>query len=169
MEYTDRLEHAGAKDKAKRTFQQIKDICAMLSGIVVALDPAIGQQILESNDFARHSGFFQSILEIARRHKIRNPEKMRSIYGKLIYMLQDSQSEDVQEYLEFSMVAPIQTSYKYLEDRGALECLRDKYMPLATGEILAEGKERPEIDKALRWKDQALAYIAKKICVGQNI
>ncbi len=35
------------------------------------------------------------------------PEKMRSEYGKLMYLLQDSASPHVQELLQFSCIMPI--------------------------------------------------------------
>ena len=38
-----------------------------------------------------------------------NPEKLRSSYGKLIYLLQDAASEDMVELLGFNIVAPIKT------------------------------------------------------------
>jgi len=44
-----------------------------------------------------------------RRYKIMNPEKLRSSYGKLIYLLQDAASEDMVELLGFNIVAPIKT------------------------------------------------------------
>ena len=35
------------------------------------------------------------MLQVGRRYKIMNPEKMRDAYGKLIYMLQDVSSPQV--------------------------------------------------------------------------
>lgn len=46
------------------------------------------------------------MFEIGRRHKIRNPEKMRSAYGKLVYLLQDSVNPEVtQQGTNSSVVA----------------------------------------------------------------
>jgi hypothetical protein len=38
----------------------------------------------------------QDVFEIGRRYKIMNPEKMRSEFGKLMYMLMDSADSHVQ-------------------------------------------------------------------------
>lgn len=38
----------------------------------------------------------QEVFEIGRRYKIQNPEKMRSEYGKLMYMLMDSSDTHIQ-------------------------------------------------------------------------
>jgi hypothetical protein len=41
--------------------------------------------------------------ELRRYNEVQNPEKMRSEYGKMIYLLQDSQMGAVQELLEFKV------------------------------------------------------------------
>ena len=48
------------------------------------------------------------VFEVGRRHKVMNPEKMRSEYGKLVYLLMDSQLPEIQELLEFKCVRPLQ-------------------------------------------------------------
>lgn len=50
-----------------------------------------GQELFADRDFESNSEFYQEIFELGRRHKIMNPDKMRTTYGKLIYMLQVSQ------------------------------------------------------------------------------
>ena len=60
------------------------------------------QELLESDNYAQFEQFFRHMFEIARRHKIMNPEKMRSEYGKLIYLLQDAVSPSVRPHLLFS-------------------------------------------------------------------
>lgn len=147
-EYTDHVDIISHVAKGKRVFLQLRDICAILSGLLVARyflirtecfgdrwmmsvmnsDYNVGQKLIKNKEFHEFSDFFQDLFEIGRRHKIRNPgamflvvlfakreifetnrcaEKMRDAYGKLIYLLQDSQMEDVQEVLQFRMVRKI--------------------------------------------------------------
>jgi len=101
-EYTDKVDIISFKGKAKRVYEQLQDICAILCGLVVANDYKAGQQLIKEHNFKDNEAFFQTIFEIGRRYKIMNPEKMRSTYGKLVYLLQDSVNPEIQELLQFS-------------------------------------------------------------------
>ena len=46
-----------------------------------------------------------------------NPEKMRTSYGKLLFLLQDALHERTQEMLEFPITGPMHTVYSHLEVR----------------------------------------------------
>ncbi|CAN0545046.1 unnamed protein product, partial [Ectocarpus sp. 8 AP-2014] len=70
-----------------------------LSGLVLAVDYQKGMTMIEERGYSEHEGFFQDVLEIARRHKIMNPEKMRTEYAKLIYLMQDAVSPEAQRIL----------------------------------------------------------------------
>ena len=76
--------------KPKRIVQQIRELCAILSGLVLATDYKQGQELFQDRDFKGNELFFQQLFELGRRYKIMNPDKMRSTYGKLIYLLQVS-------------------------------------------------------------------------------
>lgn len=65
--------------------------------------------------------FFQEIFEIGRRNKVLNPAKMRTTYGKLMYMLQDSQSSNVARGLGFSLYKEMVMVGSYLADRLNME------------------------------------------------
>lgn len=67
-----------------------------VTGLVVAQDYKRGQQLVADRDFDQNADFFQDVFEIGRRYKIMNPEKMRSEFGKLMYMLMDSADTHVQ-------------------------------------------------------------------------
>jgi hypothetical protein len=106
--------------------------------------------------------FFRQMFEIARRHKIMNPEKMRSEYGKLIYLLQDAVSPSIQPHLSFSCKGQIETVYKFLEERNGLDVLDDKFIEIATKEILAEKKTRAQISHEIKRKEKAVSIIKQK-------
>lgn len=90
-EYTDKIDTIGfGLSKAKRIVHQIRELCAIMSGLVLSADYKQGQELFQDRDFAANDEFYQMIFELGRRHKIMNPDKMRSTYGKLIYLLQVS-------------------------------------------------------------------------------
>ena len=74
-----------------------------------------------------------------------NPDKMRSEYGKLIYMLMDSSDLQIQELLEFSCVRPLRTVYTTLKERDLLSLLEDPLMEVATAEVIAGNRPRLEV------------------------
>lgn len=88
-EYTDKIDTLGfGLSKAKRIVHQIRELCAILSGLMLSTDYRLGQELFTDRDFQCNAEFYQQIFELGRRHKIMNPDKMRTTYGKLIYLLQ---------------------------------------------------------------------------------
>ncbi|KAJ3352177.1 hypothetical protein HDU91_006029 [Kappamyces sp. JEL0680] len=163
-EYTDKIDILSSymSSKSKRIVVQIKELCSILSGLVLAADYNVGQALFKDRDFENNAEFFQDIFELGRRHKIMNPEKMRNTYGKLVYMLQDSQIAEVQEMLGFKCVKPIRTVYGVLEAHNALALLDDPLIEAATAEILDEGRSRRDIQADIKKKERAIEYFAKR-------
>ncbi|KNZ76028.1 UPF0652 protein [Termitomyces sp. J132] len=162
-EYTDKIDTIGfGLSKAKRIVQQIRELCAIMSGLLLAADYKQGQELFTDRDFESNAEFYQSIFELGRRHKIMNPDKMRTTYGKLIYLLQDSQSHDVKELLNFSCVRPIKTVYSVLEEYRATDLLRDDLISVATKEIYSEGRPRRDIQKDIKSKERAIEILAAR-------
>lgn len=88
-EYTDKIDTLGfGLSKTKRIVHQIRELCAIMSGLVMSADYKQGQELFADRDFAANEEFFQQIFELGRRHKIMSPDKMRATYGKLMYLLQ---------------------------------------------------------------------------------
>ncbi|KAG6841853.1 hypothetical protein C0991_006260 [Blastosporella zonata] len=162
-EYTDKIDTIGfGLSKAKRIVQQIRELCAIMSGLMLAADYKQGQELFTDRDFESNAEFYQQIFELGRRHKIMNPDKMRTTYGKLIYLLQDSQSPDVKDLLNFSCVRPIRTVYAILEEHHAVELLRDDLVTVATKEIYSEGRPRREIQRDIKSKERAIETLAAR-------
>ena len=78
--------------------------------------------------------------QVARRYKIMNPEKLRDVYGKMVYILQDASNEDMIEELGFELVAPIKTVHAKLKECDALALLSDDQIATATQVGGAEGQ-----------------------------
>ncbi|KAH9854994.1 hypothetical protein C2E23DRAFT_883533 [Lenzites betulinus] len=167
-EYTDKIDTLGfGLSKAKRIVQQIRELCAILSGLVLSADYKQGQELFQDRDFASNEDFYQMIFELGRRHKIMNPDKMRSTYGKLIYILQDSQTPEVKDLLGFSCVRPIKTVYSVLEEYDALDLLRDDLVSVATKEIYSDGRTRREVQRDIKSKERAIEALAGKYARGK--
>jgi len=124
-----------------------------------------GQKLMRNRDYNTRHGFFQTVLEIGRRYKILNPERMRDSYGKLMYFLQDSCKPDVRELLEFDTVVRVRTVYAVLSksSRG-LEMLEDPQLRIATMEIMPEGKSRSQIQREIKAKETAIKQLSKSYC-----
>lgn len=161
-EYTDKVDVLVWRNKNGRIHAQIKGICAILSGLVVAQDYKKGQALVQDRTFKENSEFFQHIFELGRRYKIMNPDKMRSEYGKLMYFLMDSSDPSIQELLEFKCVRPLQTVYNFLEERSALTLLEDPLMDLATAEITSRDRPRFEVQRDIKTKERAREALSRK-------
>lgn len=166
-EYTDRVDILMYGNKSKRMVSQIKELCAILSGLVLASDYKVGQMLFETKEFGENQAFYQKIFEIGRRHKIMNPEKMRDQYGKMMFLLQDSQAHEVSQMLGFELVQPIKTVHSVLESLGAAYLLEDEMVEVATREILAGGKTRGQLALEKKQKERAVEYLAKAYATGE--
>lgn len=163
-EYTDRVDIAMyASNKARRITTQIKQMCAILSGLFVAHNYEQGSALIKERDFSENAEFFKMVFEIGRRYKILNPERMRDSYGKLVYLLMDSAKPDVQDLLEFECVNKVRTVHDVLsQHKKALNMLNDPLLKIATSEVLPDGKSRGQIQAEIKQKNKAVKTLAQK-------
>ncbi|KAI8979838.1 hypothetical protein BDF20DRAFT_819197 [Mycotypha africana] len=161
-EYTEKIDDASSAGKAKRVVNQIKELCAVLTGLVLGCDYKRGQELFADRDFEENEDFFQKIFEIGRRHKIMNPEKMRGAYGKLMYLLSDSMIPEVKEMLGFDCVIPIKTVYSFLKERHGLKVLHEDIVLLATMEIIPDRKTRSQIQAEIKRKERSIETLSRK-------
>mmetsp|Transcript_8916 Transcript_8916/g.16073 ORF Transcript_8916/g.16073 Transcript_8916/m.16073 type:complete len:690 (-) Transcript_8916:331-2400(-) len=163
-EYTDKVDivmYGGSGSKRARQHAQIREMCAVLSGLRVANDYSSGVKLIENREFADHQEFFQQVFEVARRHKVANPEHMRSDYGKLMHLLQDAASHQVAELLGFQIVTPLRTVYSVLKQLELEDMLSDPLMSIATKSITPHGLSRAQIASQIRSKEQAIAQLVR--------
>eukprot|EP01083_Nonionella_stella_P053015 140458_1 len=170
-EYTDRVDIISSSSKRQRIVVQLKEVCAILTGLVVACDYKEGQKLLKSPTFKDNAVFFQRVFEIARRHKIRNPEKLRTSYGKLIHLLQDSACPEIKDLLEFSCVSPVETVHSFLEKCGKVSILTEN-VPLlleATDAIESRGKTRSQVEREIRKKEIAFKRFCEEMASSHGL
>jgi hypothetical protein len=74
--------------------------------------------------------------------------------------IQDSQSPEVNELLNFSCVRPVRTVYGVLEEHDAIDLLRDDRIAVATKEIYAEGRTRHAVQKDIKTKERVIEVLA---------
>ena len=168
-EYTGTVDSDAFRTKARRTHAMLHEICAMVSAVVVAWDYGVGAEQLRERDFKKNAVFIRKIFEIGRRHKIMNPEKLRSDYGKLIYMLQDSCGKKCSKLLDLPLIAPVRTAYDLLSEGGAAKMLDDPLMDTATRQLADDkSKSRGELQEQLRAKDRAIKTLARKYATAHE-
>lgn len=170
-EYTDVVDVLATSrmKTTQRIHAQIRNLCSILMGLAVATNYSSGQKLIKDRNFAEHQAFFQTAFEVARRHKVANPEKSRDTYGKLIHMLQDSVNKEITRLLEFSCVKPLVTVTSYLEERHGLELLEDPLIQIATMEIIPDGKSRRAVQREIQTKEHAVNMLAKKYQHGRAL
>ena len=164
-EYTDKVDVLSWKSKTGRIHEQIRDICAVLSGLAVAADYEVGQKMIKDRTFEDNAEYFATVFEIGRRHKILNPERMRTDYGKLIHLLMDSQSPEVQRLLEFRLVKRVSTVHDLLQRRNCLRLLEHQDAVIATTAIVDNkltGKSRSDIQREIKAKDKAVKRLVQQ-------
>lgn len=168
-EYTDKVDIIVYSSKAKRMVAQLKEMCSILAGLVVATNMKTGQNLLQEKDFASNADWYKMVFEIGRRYKIMNPEKMRDSFGKLMYMIMDSRLPEVKEAMEFDLYKPINTVYSYLEERGALNLLDDELVLQAVVEIIPTGKKQSAVQMEIKRKERAIEQLASRYASSLSI
>lgn len=99
-----------------------------------------------------------------------NPAKMRNTYGKLMYILMDTQSHVIKSELKVTWVKPIKTVYNFFERKKCVGILHDPLWEQATISISNEGNElsQSEIAKLQEGKKAAVAALMKKYVTGRT-
>lgn len=165
-EYTDRIDIFSYKSKSKRIVAELKEICLILAGLVVAQDFKIGQKFVEDKNFVDNAEWYQSIFEIGRRYKVMNPEKLRDLFGKLCYMIMDSRYPEVKQQLEFDLYKPMRTIELFLLERDPplLENLfRTEQILVATAEVVQTvGTSRMQLTREKKTKEMAIEQLVAK-------
>jgi hypothetical protein len=128
---------------------------------MLAVDFKEGKKLLaQAPRFQENAAFLQNVLEAGRRHKVRNPDKLRDVYGKLIYLLMDAQNPDIARRLGFSLKSEMKTCLGLLAARNARAFLADPLLPTATGQV---------VESRCRDREHLAAELALKTAAGVRL
>jgi hypothetical protein len=134
--------------------RELKEILGFISGLYVANNYALGGSLVTKDkrqNFQVNEEFFQKIFEIGRRYKIMNPDKMRTTYGKLMYIVQDAILPGV---IDFKVKIPIRCVFDFLVERNAETLLKDPDIIPAT-QCFTATNDRDKIQKLSSAKKEA--------------
>eukprot|EP01103_Thecamoeba_quadrilineata_P011361 TRINITY_DN2696_c0_g1_i1.p1 TRINITY_DN2696_c0_g1~~TRINITY_DN2696_c0_g1_i1.p1 ORF type:complete len:650 (+),score=159.89 TRINITY_DN2696_c0_g1_i1:115-1950(+) len=149
--------------KPDRIKYELEEIFNTLSGLDVCKEFRLGTKMLGTSQL--RTEFLKKCFEVGRRNKILNPDQMRSTYGKMIFMLQDSVANS--RHIGMSLVEDqkISTVHKWLKEHKLLGMIEEdsKLVNVATKPIIpSPNKSAEQIKKETIGKEAALAELIKK-------
>jgi hypothetical protein len=160
--YTDKVDREELLKTNKRDAVICREVTNALCGFVIALGLKKGAELLREKDFGPFSDDICAAIELCRRYKIMNPDRLRTDYVKFLYMVQDAvQNEKVRESLGFSVVTPVVTVGATMKALGAESVLSDERLPLAITPVPVMSN-RTQLNKALRFKDVTVNRILEQ-------
>eukprot|EP01126_Amoeba_proteus_P044461 TRINITY_DN4941_c0_g3_i2.p1 TRINITY_DN4941_c0_g3~~TRINITY_DN4941_c0_g3_i2.p1 ORF type:complete len:423 (+),score=75.17 TRINITY_DN4941_c0_g3_i2:327-1595(+) len=141
--------------------RELSEMLSFISGVSIASNFREGQKLVISDGLEERESFFQKIFEIGRRYKVMNPEKMRTTYGKLMFMLMDAMRPGISS---MNLLVPISCVYTFLESKGAVALLTDENIGPATRFIVGSSPEDVQLENICKAK--AREAIITKYCNG---
>ncbi|CAM9487691.1 unnamed protein product [Sphacelaria rigidula] len=133
-----------------------------LAGMMVAgeLLGWLGEKMADLHEHLENNQeVFAEIFEVGRRFKITNPDKFRSFYGKMMFMLQDAQASG---RAGLNLVNDIQMVYSFVEERGGLALLKDKRVVAATADVSGISMNKAEVREKVASKVEARKQLLRK-------
>jgi len=136
-----------AYDKDDKISAEALELCGVIVGLSVANDFKPGGGLL-ARPLKDNASYVASCMEIGRRFKILNPDRMRDTYGKLLFVLMDAGRSAIRRNLDFNISRQVQTVGLKLQQAGKSAMLADPAIVAATRELVAAHGESDVRDKA---------------------
>lgn len=130
-----------AYDRDSRIEKEILEFCRVVLGLSAANDFKAKIRDNLGENLKDREQLFQSCLEVGRRFKITNPEKMRDSYGKLLYLLMDASNPSISRGVGLKLMKPVQTIPLLLDTQAAQEILQDEALVVACSELVTSSPE----------------------------
>lgn len=145
-----------------------RELAAMMNfiaGLIVSQQFNLGQGLFTMGDRVEKIDLFQKIFEIGRRYKIMNPDKMRTSYGKLMWLLTDTQQHCpiLNKEPRKSSLRNISTLSRFLQTKALGEdLLADPDLITASACIIT--KDKYDVAAAVKQRNEAKERLIKKYC-----
>lgn len=161
-EYTDNVDAVRRGSRPNRMAEEVEHLFATILGLIICADPPKGRDLVK-RPIGQNGDFFRSIFEVGRRYKVMNPDKFRGGYGKLMYMLQDTQGRALQDRIGFgTCVKALETVGKLVKERGKEAFLLDPRVVFAARDVTMGMKEGKEGVKRAVWMKKRAGRELKK-------
>lgn len=160
-DYTDKVDVFSHSDKVQRQLHGMQDYMQTQCGLQLANSFKAGQRLVKSKLRVNHD-FFARAFEVGRRYKVMNPQKMRSDYGKMMYLLMDSKRPEVAETLQINLVRPIQTVGQLLQAKHGEGILASEDLEDATRDLSDDIHDKSQLLILQQQKREAVSRIVDK-------
>jgi hypothetical protein len=162
-EYTDKVDVLQQRNREEVIKGQIVTIFNLISALFISGDFKKGVRKFltpNKNSYSQNSKFFQHVFEIGRRHKIRNPDKLRSGYGKLMAICADSKL--VRGSFGFDLAVPIRSVSDRFQQWGITDIITDPLLPIATSQLDVQITGKELLKQALEVRNYAMKCLTEK-------
>ena len=166
-EYTDKVDVYSQSSHASRMLHEIHEHMKTQCGLQMVANYRKGRQFIRDGGVQGNAEWYAEAFEIGRRYKIMNPAKMRSIYGKMMYMLQDTLRQEVRERLRCNLVLDIKTVGAFLQRVNSEEMLGTQDFELATTDLSDATVDRETQLERLADKQSAAARLVERYASAQ--
>eukprot|EP00008_Paramoeba_atlantica_P012106 CAMPEP_0201492800 /NCGR_PEP_ID=MMETSP0151_2-20130828/34790_1 /ASSEMBLY_ACC=CAM_ASM_000257 /TAXON_ID=200890 /ORGANISM="Paramoeba atlantica, Strain 621/1 / CCAP 1560/9" /LENGTH=605 /DNA_ID=CAMNT_0047879823 /DNA_START=73 /DNA_END=1890 /DNA_ORIENTATION=- len=111
-----RMYESGSSSKRYKIEKEQNEFFSFLHGLYVCSNLRSGKKLIEEREFQDNARFLSRICEIGRRYKIMNPDKMRTTYGKLMYILMDTTLDGVLDYSIITDILTVDTIFSQVPE-----------------------------------------------------
>lgn len=167
-EYTDTVDVTFShlkKSKASRMWTSLIDILNINQGLLISTNLTQGEAMFSGKTHDQNIYLYANMFEIGRRYKMMNPNKMKDTYGKLIYMLMDTETSS--QFADYPFVREIRTVGNSIQGKGIDGFLTDPMILVAT-ECISSGGDQEAIAGKYARKSAAAKEIIKRYSEGDQ-
>lgn len=159
-EYTGNVDVYG-HGKLQKQQDGLEDFIGVLLGLLISNNFKEGSKCVSTRGKLQNKAVVKRIVEVGRRYKRLNPEKMRTTYGKLLHILQDGCQPSLRR--NYELTSPVLSASSFAANRHATAILDDRRLLMASAVVLASGQhDTQRVAEVMRDKAKAMADLEQE-------